>query len=264
MRYAEGQLFLPAQGAPSTHILKPALRPGALFPDSVLNEVACLRLAQAAGLDAPEVLVLTDPEPVMLIARYDRIIEGQGIQRLHQLDLCQLSGVLPDQKYQADGGPGFADVFAQIDRHSAMPALDRLKAVDWLLYNYLIGNADAHGKNLSMLYGPDGRMRLAPIYDLLSLAHWPQVSQKMAMAIGGEHRPDWVMARHWQTLCEALGLNLTQLRKRAIDLAHRAHQRLPQVLDDLQDIGSDGFAASFAATLQRRTGWLGSRMTVKG
>ncbi|HVR82382.1 MAG TPA: type II toxin-antitoxin system HipA family toxin [Luteimonas sp.] len=261
VRYADGQLFLPAQGAPSTHILKPALQPDALFQDSVLNEVVCLRLAQAAGLDAPEVQVLTGPEPVMLIERYDRIVQGQHVQRLHQLDFCQLTGVLPDQKYETDGGPGFVDVFAQIDRLSAMPALDRLKLVDWLLYNFLIGNADAHGKNVSMLYGVDGSLRLAPAYDLLSLAHWPQLSQKMAMGIGGEHRPEWVIARHWQGLCETVGLNITQLRKRAIDLASRTIQRLPQVLADVQHIGSDRFADSFAATLERRARWIETRLT---
>lgn len=260
VRYADGQLFLPAQGAPSTHILKPALQPDTLFPDSVLNEAVCLRLAQAVGLDVPDIQVLTDPEPILLIERYDRIVHPKHIQRLHQLDFCQLGGILPDQKYEADGGPGLVDVFARIDQHSAMPALDRLQAVDWLLFNYLIGNADAHGKNLSMLYGPDGTLRLAPAYDLLSLAHWPQLSQTMAMAIGGEHRPEWVMARHWQTLCEAAGLNLTQLRKRAIGLANRTIQRLPQVLDGVHDLRSDRFADGFAATLERRAGWIETRL----
>ena len=258
--YADGQLLLPAHGAPSTHILKPALQPDALFPDSVLNEAVCLRLAKAVGLDVPDIQVLTDPEPILLIERYDRIVYAKHILRLHQLDFCQLGGILPDQKYEADGGPGLVDVFARIDQHSAMPALDRLKAVNWLLFNFLVGNADAHGKNLSMLYGSDGSLRLAPAYDLLSLAHWPQLSQKMAMAIGGEHRPDRVMARHWQRLCETVGLNITQLRKHAIGLANRTIQHLPPVLEGLQDLRSGQFAEGFAATIERRTRWIEVRL----
>ncbi|MGY1426047.1 HipA domain-containing protein [Lysobacter sp. A289] len=264
VRYTDGQLWLPVHGAPSTHILKPALQPDSLLPDSVLNEAVCLRLARAVGLDVADVEVLTDPEPVLLIARYDRVVQDAQVRRLHQLDFCQLGGVLPDQKYEADGGPGVLDVFTGIDRHSARPALDRLKAVDWLLYNFLIGNADAHGKNLSMLYDHTGRLGIAPAYDLLSLAHWPQLSQKMAMAIGGESRPDWVMARHWQRLCEAVGLNITQLRKRAVDLANRTIQQLPDVLDDLQDIHSERFAARLAETIERRASWIENRLSADG
>jgi hypothetical protein len=44
----------------------------------------------------------------------------------------------------------------------------------------------------------------------------------MAMAIGGERRPAWVQARHWQRLCESVGLNATQPRRRALDLCARA------------------------------------------
>lgn len=264
VRHADGRLLLPAHGAPSTHILKPALQPDALFPDSVVNEAVCLRLARAVGLDVADVEVLTDPEPVLLIGRYDRIVQDARVLRLHQLDFCQLGGVLPDQKYEADGGPGLLDVFTGIDRHSTWPALDRLKAVDWLLYNFLIGNADAHGKNLSMLYDPAGRLGLAPAYDLLSLAHWPQLSQKMAMTIGGESRPDWVMARHWQRLCAAVGLNITQLRRRAIDLGSRTIRHLPQVLDDLQDIRSERFATGLTETIERRARWIEGRLVAAG
>lgn len=264
LRLADGQLLLPTHGAPSTHILKPAVQPDSLFPDSVVNEAVCLRLAKAVGLDVADVEVLTDPEPVLLIERYDRIVQDTRVLRLHQLDFCQLGGILPDQKYEADGGPGLLEVFAGIDQHSARPALDRLKAVDWLLYNFLIGNADAHGKNLSMLYDQAGRLGLAPAYDLLSLAHWPQLSQTMAMAIGGESRPDWVMARHWKRLCAAAGLNITQLRKRAVDLANRAIQHLPQVLDDLQDIRSERFSAGLMETVERRARWVEGRLVANG
>jgi serine/threonine-protein kinase HipA len=258
LRYAQGKLFLPVDGAPSTHILKAALQPQSQFPDAVLNEAFCLRLAAALGMTVPDVLVLTDPEPVLLIGRYDRVINGDRIDRLHQLDLCQLAGVLPDQKYESDGGPGFKDCFAQIDLHSALPAADRLRLVDWVICNYLIGNADAHAKNLSMLYASDGRLRLAPAYDLRALKYWPDLSDKMAMAIGSERRPAWVQTRHWQSFCEEIGLNVTQLRRRARGLCALAATKYPDILAALD--ASTKFTRHIATMLGQRTGWIDQRL----
>jgi serine/threonine-protein kinase HipA len=222
VRYADGQLSLPVGNAPTTHILKPALQPVRLFPHSVLNEAFCLRLAGALGMQVPNIVVLQEPEPVLLIERYDRKITNGNVERLHQLDLCQLDGVLPANKYESDGGPGYRECFAMIDAFSASPAVDRLRLVDWTIFNYLVGNADAHAKNLSMLYGVGGHLRLAPAYDLLATSYWKELSDKMAMAIGGERRPAWVHARHWQRLCEGVGLNAAQLRVRARDLCAKA------------------------------------------
>lgn len=233
VRHADGQLWLPEGDAASTHILKPALQPESLFPDSVANEAFCLHLAAAVGLPVPRVIVLTDPEPVLLIERYDRVVAGDRIERLHQLDGCQLAGVLPAQKYESDGGPGYRACFDLVDAYSASPARDRLRLVDWMLFNYLVGNADAHAKNLSMLHGADGRLHLAPAYDLLATGYWPELSDHMAMAIGGERRPAWVQARHWQRLCEAVQLNPTQLRRRALALCGKAVAEAPGIVGAL-------------------------------
>jgi len=262
VRYAEGRLWLPEAGAASTHILKPSLQPASVYHDSVLNEAFCLRLAGELGLPAPAITVLRDPEPLLLMERYDRVqAEGQVV-RLHQLDLCQLAGVLPVSKYQSDGGPGFRQCFALIDAWSAAPAVDRLRLVDVMLVNYLLGNADAHAKNFSMLYGPDARLRLAPFYDLLATGYWPRLGDRMAMAIGGERRPDRVMARHWQRFCEEAGLNVTQLRRRALDLAERAlalHAQTARVLEV-----PPALLEHLVGTLRQRSDFLQKRLGVAG
>ena len=262
VRYDGKKLWLPQHGAPSTHILKPALQPEAEYPDAVLNEAFCLRIAAALGLIVPATTVLTDPEPMLLIARYDRVVDGAKIRRLHQLDMCQLTGTLPDQKYESDGGPGFAELFAQVDAHSASPALDRLALVDWLLCNFLVGNADAHAKNVAMLLWDDGRLHLAPAYDLLALGYWPRLSTDMAMSIGNERRPEWVQMRHWQRLCEAVGLNATQLRRRALQLAATAesvHKELVQELELPQRL-----RRHIGATLRQRSQWIERRLAAQG
>jgi serine/threonine-protein kinase HipA len=258
VRYADGKLWLPEGNAASTHILKPALQPDRLFPDSIGNEAFCLELSAELGVPTPKVIVLSDPEPMLLIERYDRIVTGERVERLHQLDLCQLAGALPTQKYEADGGPGFRGCFEQIDACSAAPAVDRLRLVDWMLINYLIGNADAHAKNLCMLYAADGKLRLAPAYDLLATGYWEQLADKMAMRIGGERRPDFVHARHWRKFCDEVGLNPAQMRHRALDLSTRARARVDEVGKKLAV--NVRLAMHFASTLEQRAGWFDRRL----
>lgn len=255
----DGHLHLPLGTAASTHILKPAL-PGS-YVHSVENEALCMCLADALGVPTAQVQIWPDPEPMLLVERYDRVAANEQIMRLHQLDFCQLAGVLPDEKYESDGGPGFARVFALIDAHSTLPARDRLQLADWLVFNFLIGNADAHAKNVSMRYGLDGRLRLAPAYDLLSTSYWPSLSPKMAMGIGGEKRPDWVMARHWQRLCAATSLNLVQLRRRALAMAAHAATSLPEVAAKLDIDVMSPVVMHLRDSVARRGGWIDERMT---
>jgi len=226
VRYAQDRLWLPLKGAASTHILKCARQPARSFADSVANEALCLRLASELGLPVPNFIVMAEPEPLLLIERYDRLVDDQQVERLHQLNFCQLAGVLPANKHQADGGPSLETCFEIIDAYSTAPAVDRLQLVDWTLINYLIGNANADASNLSMLYGADGRCRLAPAYDLLATGYWEQLDDQMAMSIGGERRPAEVHTQHWQQFCHDVGLNPTQLRRRALDLCARALAKL--------------------------------------
>lgn len=254
----DGRLYLPRGSAASTHILKPAL--SGAYPHSVENEALCMRLAAAVGIAVADIQIWPDPEPMLLVERYDRVDSGNGVTRLHQLDFCQLGGVLPDQKYESDGGPGFATLFALIDTHSALPARDRLQLADWLLFNFLIGNADAHAKNASMRYEADGRLRLAPAYDLLSTSYWPQLSTKMAMGIGGEKRPEWVMARHWQRLAVATSLNLAQLRRRALAMVDALLNAIPTQAAELGFERAQPITAHVQTTVERRGAWISERM----
>ena len=167
VRYDGKKLWLPQHGAPSTHILKPALQPEAEYPDAVLNEALCLRLAAALGLNVPATTVLTDPEPMLLIALRSR----RGWHEdppLASVDMPAHRDVARPE-IRKRRRPGFARL-SQVDAHSASPALDRLALVDWLLCNFLVGNAMRRMCNAL----DDGRLHLAPAYDLLALGYWPR------------------------------------------------------------------------------------------
>ncbi|KQM70616.1 hypothetical protein ASE72_14570 [Sphingomonas sp. Leaf20] len=58
-----------------------------------------------------------------------------------------------------------------------------LNLVSVAIFNLVIGNADAHGKNFSFVLDDLGP-RLAPFYDLLSTIHWPALASRMAMRLG--------------------------------------------------------------------------------
>ncbi|MFC1679313.1 type II toxin-antitoxin system HipA family toxin [Elusimicrobiota bacterium] len=191
----DGRLFLPRGAASSSHILKPQIPE---FADTVENEAFCMMLAERVGLPVPKADIWAGK--AFLIERYDRTKDGTGgLIRVHQEDFCQSLGYGCDQKYQSEGGPGLKACFVLLEEHGAEPAVDKGRLLKWVVFNVLIGNCDAHAKNLSLLYTGEG-IRLAPFYDLMSTRSYPGLSEKLAMKIGGENRPDWIMRRHWERM----------------------------------------------------------------
>lgn len=181
--YENGKVFLIKNGSPTTHILKPVME-RATVDHSVQNEFFCMKLAKRCGLSAPEVhIVQVGDISCFVVDRYDRIKVDGIITRLHQEDFCQALGIPPSRKYEIEGGPSVKDGIALLKKHSALPVADIDAFLKTVEFNYLIGNADAHGKNFSILYGKNG-IRLSPVYDVMDTDIYPQVSKKMAMKIG--------------------------------------------------------------------------------
>jgi serine/threonine-protein kinase HipA len=248
----DGELGITRGHPPSTHIVKVPI------PDvdgMVANEAFCLSLAVEAGLLAAEAKPIRVGEREgLLVARYDRVGDGEAVRRIHQEDLCQALRFLPAQKYEADGGPGVEVCAALLRARSAAPAVDLLAFLDALVFNLLIGNGDAHAKNYSLLLDGDGTPRLAPLYDLLcTRVYGRRFGRKMAMKYGGEYRFDRIRARHLDRLAGELGMSASMVRMRARELSERvlascagARTRLPagwqdeQVLDGIEAVVRDG------------------------
>jgi serine/threonine-protein kinase HipA len=214
----DGRFYLTVGVAPSSHILKPQ---SIYFADVVQNEFFCMQLAEVVKLPVPRSFIWKGKKHIAyIVERYDRVRAKNGtVARLHQEDLCQVLGYMPDQKYEEEGGPSLAECGRILDRYSSQPILDKQALVKWVIFNYFIGNADAHGKNLSLVRGRNGSIRLAPFYDLISTRAYPEISQKTAMKIGKENRFDWIMERHWQQLADQLDLKYTYLKRLLKQLA---------------------------------------------
>ncbi|MBI5442218.1 MAG: type II toxin-antitoxin system HipA family toxin [Deltaproteobacteria bacterium] len=204
--YLDGDdVLLPEGGAPTSHILKPPIPD---LPESVENEAFCMELAHRLGVPVPRSRLRLDPVLLFEIERYDRTRDEEGrLVRLHQEDLCQALGIPPEAKYEAEGGPSAADCARLLDEHSASPALDRRALIRWVIFNVLVGNADAHAKNVSVLHQGGKTVRRAPFYDLLSTGVYADLSSKLAMKIGGEGRIDHLFRRHWERLAGDLGVS---------------------------------------------------------
>ena len=198
------RIGLPLNGVPSTHILKPAIR---AVEDSVTNEGFCLAVAEAMRLNPARSRIHTvGDRRFLMVERYDRIPQTDGHRlRLHQEDFCQALGIVPEMKYQNEGGPSLADCFALLRRVTRPSAPQLLRLFDYVIFNTLIGNHDAHAKNFSLLYSGDCVV-LAPCYDVLSTAVYPSLTPKMVMKIGSKSKFSEVEARHWEQFAEAAGL----------------------------------------------------------
>jgi serine/threonine-protein kinase HipA len=188
-RMPGGRWGRPVDGTPSTHILKPEI---ATLPDTVENEAFCLRLAKHLGIPAASVeTTLVNGRKLIIVQRYDRVIQQDGsVQRLHQEDFCQATGVLPDKKYQEDGGPSLTRIAGIIQAVAPAPDIETLLRA--VVLNVLIGNGDAHAKNFSLLHHPSGALGLAPLYDLMSTLYYGD--DRLAMYIDSVQRTRRVTA----------------------------------------------------------------------
>lgn len=259
------RIGLPRGTTPSTHILKPASaeRRGSRgdklgYPSLVANEAFCTILAAQADLRVASVEIRPiDGDPALFIARYDRAGAGTDVTRIHQEDFCQALGVMPDRKYEADRGPGLGN-YIEILRHWSVEVLaDQQELMDRVAFNYLIGNADAHAKNTSLLHGVEG-IRLAPAYDLLSTLAYDHLSPAMAVAINGMYDGDALRAVHWKKSFRQLGLNEALYGNRLAAVAERVTEALPRARERLRSWSAgNGVLDRIMARVAERAGRLG-------
>jgi serine/threonine-protein kinase HipA len=245
----EGAVALPASGQPTTHILKP---PISRFAATTENEAFVMRLAAAIGLDvAPVEARIVQDRTFLLVQRYDRAIGDDGfVRRIHQEDFCQALGVPPETKYASEGGPTFKDCFALLRRVSTRPAVDVLKLLDAVIFNVIAGNADAHGKNFSILYDAEGP-RLAPLYDLLGSVAYPDLSPKFAMKIGKRAALAELDAKGWAAFAADAGLGLPLVRRRVAEISKGVRDKATGVAAELSRAELDRTAIEQFADMVR-------------
>lgn len=190
---------------PSTHIIKPG-RPD--YDNLESAEDAVLTLAADIGIPAPKTAILHEKDQTaFLIERFDRLrVDGQlTARRLHAEDLAQALGVGPGVKYNVTA----AEILEKLATIDVTGDVSRA-FLQQLIFNTLVGNADAHAKNYSVLLRPDA-VTLAPLYDVVPLALYPQFEQKLAMRIAGARFPQAVTRNHWRKFARDAGFDPDEL-----------------------------------------------------
>jgi serine/threonine-protein kinase HipA len=215
---AQGALFDPIGAAPSTHILKPDVM-SPRYPSSAVNEWFCARLGQALKLPIPQVTLRYVPATAYIIERFDRRLVGDQRQRVHTLDAAQLLSLAAGAKYAQSGAAALGAVIGLC----RAKAPTRIALFRWTLFNALIGNGDAHLKNLSFYAGREG-YALAPHYDLVSTAAWarPELAGagestwpdiELSFPVGNARRFRDLTPADWYPFGEALRLPASAVQR---------------------------------------------------
>ncbi|WP_419842822.1 HipA domain-containing protein [Candidatus Poriferisodalis sp.] len=222
VRLDDGRCGVPFGAAPTSHILKPGID---RFPGADLAEHLSLEAARFLGLDASSSqVILFGGLRVLAVRRWDRVAAGDGLRRLHQEDLCQSLGIVPELKYQVLGGPSPAAIAQHLRAHALDPLGDVQHFADAVVYNWIIGAPDAHAKNFAMIL--DGHhARLAPLYDVISFIPFsphPIEDTRMAMSVDGESTfGDADCPDYWDGFAQSVGLPSGRLLERIGDMTHR-------------------------------------------
>lgn len=229
---ADGTMCIPDGSAVSTHILKPENK-NSLYPFCPANEWFCMNLARDIGLSAPSssLINLPDNERVYCVERFDRRRTGTGtnerFERIHQIDLCQAANVPPSRKYESEGGLDARDMFSAT-RQCEIATLGARVGMQWIAFNYLIGNDDAHAKNMSF-FMKKIKLNPAPFYDLLCVEAY-HCNHSLAMSIGGESKAGFVEGVHWDALALETGQKPQAMREVLSNLSSKMAKALPALL----------------------------------
>jgi serine/threonine-protein kinase HipA len=228
--FENGRWGVPSGRVPTTHILKP---PTGDLDGHVENEHFCLELARALGLPVVDSrIVHFEEEVAIVVERYDRIRTVAGLRRVHQEDMCQALAIPPTRKYQNEGGPGIREIVEVLTTNSTSAAEDVATFLDSISFNWLIAGTDAHAKNYALLIGAEGRIRLAPLYDVASVLPYADIDiekAKLSMKLGGEYRLRYISLHHWRKLAKELRLDSEAIIGRVDDLATQLRDHVSEI-----------------------------------
>lgn len=266
-----GRLFL-VEGPrlASTHLLKPDLGNPKL-PHLAVNEHFCMMLARRIGLPVAEVQLLRTPRPVLVVRRFDRIVQAQNeavrVERRHMVDACQACDLPVSFKYERNLGkePAVRDIrdgmsferLFGLGELAGNKALAKLTMLRWALFQFLIGNSDAHGKNFSFFVGPGGYLEPAPWYDLVSVVQYPHFDTDLAMAFGDAFTLDEVTPFALADFAGRCGIDRKLMRREAQRLASAAVNAADELVRsaDYRD-DERAFVTQLAAFIGRQGGRL--------
>lgn len=252
---SRGEWFLPESAQhSSTHILKP--EPVSLqLAGMTTNELMCMLLAKSVKLSVADVRLVHIPEAVLVIERFDRkvVAATKAVKRLQCIDGCQALGLPVDFKYEQPYGNGedvktirdgasVKQFFELLNNKELMRATGpaKLEFLRWVIFQVLIGNTDAHAKNLTF-FSDTKRLALAPTYDLVSgLALIDaNIADNLAMAVGDNFDPRSIRAHDWALMAHECKVAPKLVVAVLTVLASQCLKQLPNIRQLVLEQGGD-------------------------
>ena len=214
----------------STHILKFDKKELNL----VENEYLSLKLAKKIGLKVNEADILKiENEKILLVKRFDRFYDEEKdlVIKKHIIDGCQILNIPPVYKYQKVFGENsfiegvsIKKLSNVIDKYCNLKEKDTF--INWILFNLIIGNTDAHGKNISFYVEKKG-ISITPFYDILNTAMYKDFyDTKLAMSIGDNFELEHIEYSDLIDLADDLDVKDTFLINRFKSLLKKAKKEL--------------------------------------
>ena len=259
-----GRWIKPSGSTPTTHIIKPqigSLSNGMDLSNSVENEYLCMKLIESFDLRTAHVEIAQfNNQKALVIERFDRKWASNGsLIRLPQEDCCQALSVPPTRKYQNEGGPGIDEIMS-ILQGSDEPGKDRYDFFKAQILFWLIGATDGHAKNFSLAQSSQGRFRMTPIYDVLTLQpsfdnkRFPRKDFRMAMRVGdsNQYNVENIRGRHFIHTGVQSGFSRDTVDQIIADISRTADAALAKTARTLSDEFPQNLFESVSAALKRR------------
>ena len=244
----EGIWYLPCGLAPSTHIVK---QRHIRLDGIVTNEQLSMLAAGKCGIDIPESFIINagkgiDSEVLFATKRYDRIINETSPMigklrrpyRIHQEDFAQAMGIASFEKYERDGQDYAEKMFEIIRNNTKRPLEDQLRLWNRIVFNFVLGNTDAHIKNYSLLY--DSNMKgisLAPAYDMVSTVIYDSATKDMSFNIGGMRNLDSIDEKSFQSLAARVGIGEKIAMRNYHNVIGSFENAIKESAEELQELG---------------------------
>ena len=227
-------------GVMGRYILKPQTEQFEHLPEI---EDLTMHLAEIAHIPTvPHTLIrFEDGELNYITRRIDRTNNGQ---KLPMEDMCQLSGRLTEQKYQAS----YETIARLIDRYSSVPKLDMINFWEQVVFSWIVGNADMHLKNFSLISEKPNKHVLSPTYDQVSTAIvMPEDTDELALPLNGFQKK--LLAMDFVQAMENTGLT-NQMAQRILNRFVSLQEKWFSCIDD--SFISDAQKAQFKELINKR------------
>ncbi|WP_158160871.1 type II toxin-antitoxin system HipA family toxin [Grimontia hollisae] len=203
-----------------------------------VNEYTCMKLAEAAGADIPEVRLielteleglpnirLPDEQYAYGIKRFDRSEKG----RIHTEDFAQVFGLYPSDKYQRVNYEQLGGVLYQ---SSAERLKDIQQMARRLLINILLGNGDAHLKNWTLIYSDAFSPRLSPLYDVVFTSPYID-NDSLALNMVGTKQWSEITMKHFELWAKKSSAPWVAIKPHLLDAMNLARTNWPEMLQEL-------------------------------